>query len=65
MVQCTHDEEVEHYILRPRLCKENLSRVEGLLTDPSYPERANFAIFPYKTWRQNVDSARRVTHLAD
>lgn len=43
MVQCTHDEKVEHHILRPRLCKENLSPVEGLLTDPSYLERANFA----------------------
>ena len=54
MVQCTHDEEVEHYILRPCLCKENLSPVEGLLTDPSYPERANFACISL----QNVETKR-------
>ena len=54
MVQCTHDEEVDHEIFRPRLCKENLYPVEGLLTHPSYPERANFAY----TSLQNVETKR-------
>ena len=57
-------------ILRPRLYREKLSRIEGSLAYPSYPGRANFSYISLQNLanhlheKQKVGSAGRVTRLA-